>query len=629
MLIFHFNNKKKFMRNKFSFAVLSLALCLGACSKYDDTEIRKRADRLEQQISVVENNINSLRTLLEAQKSNAYITSIIAFTEGNGGYDITLSNGKSIKVYNGANGKDGKNGENGRDGIDGKNGKDGKNGENGRDGRDGIDGRNGENGRDGRDGVDGKNGKDAVASANPISSVDTSNSEYVVFNLRDGGSIRIPRNASMSFSFDNAEDFAVFAGKKYEIPYTCSALSGKSALKVIAQDGYKAKLFRKSDTQGIIELVVPSLAVDTEIIVLLSDGEGATKIYSMSIFAGKLSISSENYLAEKDGATITVPVTTNTNYSIEIAKDAQSWISHTATNLRALNTRNENIEFRVEPNPNTYLRSATIKLKNGDTVLKSFTIAQKGESHSYEATPGDLEIRLNGNFPYRLKLSGKLIQKDFEFLKKNSDKIKILDLSDLDITELPDYAFSGSGFEEVILPNKLTVIPGGCFSSSKIKKINIPNSVTRIDGSAFSSCTNLSGELRIPNSVTSIADGAFSNCTNLSGELRIPNSVTSIGWYAFRDCKGFSSLIIEGNPQIGNSAFLSNSKESLPMINKLYSKSNNPKNINLYAFWEGELYSAKPKTLYVPKGAKAAYEEFAKWKNVFQEIIEIEESQFP
>lgn len=628
MLIFHFNNKKKFMRNKFSFAVLSLALCLGACSKYDDTEIRKRADRLEQQISVVENNINSLRTLLEAQKSNAYITSIIAFTEGNGGYDITLSNGKSIKVYNGANGK---NGENGRDGIDGKNGKDGKNGENGRDGIDGKngkDGKNGENGRDGRDGVDGKNGKDAVASANPISSVDTSNSEYVVFNLRDGGSIRIPRNASMSFSFDNAEDFAVFAGKKYEIPYTCSALSGKSALKVIAQDGYKAKLSRKSDTQGIIELIVPSLAVDTEIIVLLSDGEGATKIYSMSIFAGTLSISSENYLAEKDGATITVPVTTNTNYSIEIAKDAQSWISHTATNLRALNTRNENIEFRVEPNPNTYLRSATIKLKNGDIVLKTFTIAQKGESHSYEATPGDLETRLNGNLPYRLKLSGKLIQKDFQFLNRNSDKIKILDLSDLDMTKLPSLAFSNSSFEEVILPNKLTNIPGHCFYSSKIKKINIPNSVTSIGESAFFICYNLSGELRIPNSVTSIGNSAFYNCTNLSGELRIPNSVISIDRGAFKNCKGFSSLIIEGTPHIGNSAFLSSSNEPLPMTNKLYSKSNNPKDINSSVFWAGEQYSAKPKTLYVPKGAKVAYEKLSGW-NVFQKIIEIEESQFP
>jgi len=104
----------------------------------------------------------------------------------------------------------------GRDGKDGQDGQDGAPGQNGSDGQDGADGKDGitpqlkiengywfvstdngatwtnlgratgENGKDGADGQDGKDGDSF------FQNVDTSNSEYVIFTLADGTTIKLP-----------------------------------------------------------------------------------------------------------------------------------------------------------------------------------------------------------------------------------------------------------------------------------------------------------------------------------------------------------------------------------------------------------------------------------------------------
>lgn len=137
------------------------------------------------------------------------------------------ANGNKIKAQ-GTDGKDGQDGSNGEDGADGKDGKDGANGTdgkdgvNGADGKDGTDGVNGADGKDGitpqlkiendywyisydngaswtqlgkatgEDGADGTNGVDGKDGDSFFQSVDTSNSEYVVFTLADGTQIQLP-----------------------------------------------------------------------------------------------------------------------------------------------------------------------------------------------------------------------------------------------------------------------------------------------------------------------------------------------------------------------------------------------------------------------------------------------------
>ena len=119
------------------------------------------------------------------------------------------ANGNKIK----AQGTDGKDGQDGADGENGKDGQDGTNGEDGADGKDGITPQlkiendywyisydNGASwtqlgkatGEDGADGADGTNGVDGKDGDSFFQSVDTSNSEYVVFTLADGTQIQLP-----------------------------------------------------------------------------------------------------------------------------------------------------------------------------------------------------------------------------------------------------------------------------------------------------------------------------------------------------------------------------------------------------------------------------------------------------
>lgn len=64
-------------------------------------------------------------------------------------------------------------------------------------------------------------------------------------------------------------------------------------------------------------------------------------------------------------------------------------------------------------------------------------------------------------------------------------KIKYLNLSNVDITEISSTQFAYLGIEELILPKKLTTIGQGAFADNNIKNLIIPNSVTSVGKSAF------------------------------------------------------------------------------------------------------------------------------------------------
>ena len=64
-------------------------------------------------------------------------------------------------------------------------------------------------------------------------------------------------------------------------------------------------------------------------------------------------------------------------------------------------------------------------------------------------------------------------------------KIKYLNLSNVDISEISASQFVGLGIEELILPKKLTTIGDHAFANNNIKNLIIPNSVTSVGNGAF------------------------------------------------------------------------------------------------------------------------------------------------
>ena len=121
------------------------------------------------------------------------------------------------------------------------------------------------------------------------------------------------------------------------------------------------------------------------------------------------------------------------------------------------------------------------------------------------------------------------------------------------VKEIGDWAFSGSGLEQIAIPENVALIgsftfmecrklervrfsllgnikeiPNGCFSDcTKLKFISFPKELTEIGDLAFSGCKELE-KLRIPQYVTKIGDDVFKNCINLK-EVVFPQSVITIG----------------------------------------------------------------------------------------------------
>ena len=132
--------------------------------------------------------------------------------------------------------------------------------------------------------------------------------------------------------------------------------------------------------------------------------------------------------------------------------------------------------------------------------------------------------------------------------------------------DIPDNAFSYSGFTKVVIGESVTSIgdqtfegctgelvvncdiPYNAFSYSEFTKVVIGESVTSIGDQAFEGCSSLTS-ITIPEGVTSIGSYAFSGCSSLTS-ITLPESVTSIEYNAFKDCTSLKTVINNSNLEI-------------------------------------------------------------------------------
>ena len=130
---------------------------------------------------------------------------------------------------------------------------------------------------------------------------------------------------------------------------------------------------------------------------------------------------------------------------------------------------------------------------------------------------------------------------------------------------LMDNAFIDETFEELVLPEGMTVIPGCmCENCRELKKVILPSTIKVICNAAFCNCKKLS-EINLPEGLEDIWDDAFSGCHSLrkialpSGLKRIkpeafestviesielPKGLEEIGYWAFYACNQLKSLVI-------------------------------------------------------------------------------------
>ena len=384
----------------------------------------------------------------------------------------------------------------------------------------------------------------------------------VYFTLSDDTVIAIPKgdNSRFAISFETTDIAILNGGETKTISYTVTEATESTTVKAIAQDGWKVKVEPTSVSAGTITITAPDPIVESEILVFANDGSYRTVMVALNCAQGEITVADNAFNTDSKGGLQEVKLTTNLAYTVEIPDEAQSWLSVVET--RAV--RQETIVFSVAANEGLE-RFATISLKdeNGN-VLQAIIFRQLSTCTKVRVeTVGGLEAALAA-YDYAniesLKIAGVLNDVDFLFIYRMMPKLKELDISEVNITELPVQAFYNSkNVENLILPNTLTTIGETMFFQSRLKTVEIPASVETIESAAFKGCSSLTTvTFEEGSQLKTIGGGydysyyyygAFSDCSALTS-IEIPASVETIESAAFKRCSSLTTVTFEEGSQL-------------------------------------------------------------------------------
>ena len=298
-------------------------------------------------------------------------------------------------------------------------------------------------------------------------------------------------------------------------------------------------------------------------------------------------VSQKEYKLSGTSQTIKVDILSNIDYNVNIPINAQDWLS---LSDKLLNEENGNIKketlvFAIKENLHGN-RSTSIRIenKNGTNICSIIINQETTTINIHVQTPGGLMSALSEfdiDKIFSLTIKGALNDEDFVYIR-SLPKLQILNLSDVNITSLPNSCFSDykGSIESIYLPKALVSIGKKCFYNAKIKSIYLYNGIKRIDSNAFYG-TNLAS-ITIPASVETIGNLAFDYCTALTSVLFEENSnLKIIDAQAFSFCKNLASITIPASVEtIGNSAF----KNCTALTSVLFEENSNLKIIDEAAF---------------------------------------------
>lgn len=224
---------------------------------------------------------------------------------------------------------------------------------------------------------------------------------------------------------------------------------------------------------------------------------------------------------------------------------------------------------------NTILSMPTLELTDGTPTLEIpdevLTI--------HNAEKGMLLVELM-EYDYddivSMKVTGTMNDEDFLWIYYEMPALRYLDISELDITTLPNKSFYYStNVETIILPKTLQTIPDEVFSGSVVKEVYLNEGLQAIGTSAFAYCDSLKS-IHFPKSLLTIGAKSFYGCealeevtfasgcklSNLNVKTFSYSSITSIQIPAnveyleigdnspFNYCKNLKTVTFEDNSKL-------------------------------------------------------------------------------
>lgn len=261
---------------------------------------------------------------------------------------------------------------------------------------------------------------------------------------------------------------------------------------------------------------------------------------------------------------------------LKITVGNQSYDFKRAVDMIYYPSRQHNFTIEVNKNVSTGDYQFSL-LDESITQWESEALSHNGEAKEYLVI--DLEngerlsskvkqLRLDPEEIRNLKLTGQMLEEDFEYIRNNMTSLEAINIHDIDLSEcrslsgdnywLPDYAFILlQSLKTCVLPAKVKIIGDYSFLGTSLTgSLTIPEGVVSIGWMAFSNANetgglstlpgnqvlshnNLTGTLTLPSTLKSIGADAFNSC-DFTGSLILPDGLEYIGENAFADCKRFS-----------------------------------------------------------------------------------------
>ncbi len=402
----------------------------------DIAALQNDVKTLKDQVSQINTNIQGLQTIVTALQKNVYVKSVteVKDTDGNViGYTITFTGETApVTIYHGEKGDKGDKGDQGETGAPGEPGAPGAPGEpgstpvigvkesggvyywtvNGNFITDGdghpipVTGNDGAPGAPGAPGADGQTpqlrinegnwevsydgetwtvvgpAQTAAESVDVVFSGVKETKDQVVFTLTDGSKLAIDKYVDFSLKIDDSQVYQVVTGKATEIPYTLSGVGkGESRVDAVASGDWWADVV-PADNEGGAVKVTAGTAEKAKVILYAVDGKGRSDMRSLIFEGGSLSVTAPVEEAPTAGGEMVVPVVTNVDYTVDIEKDAQYWISYAIT--KTSEVRNEKLVLTVEKNTLPQTRSGLVQLKDASgAVIQEFEVKQESGVYEY------------------------------------------------------------------------------------------------------------------------------------------------------------------------------------------------------------------------------------------------------
>lgn len=332
---------------KILIGLAAAALLFAGCTK----ELEQRVDQLETDVEQLQSGLDALKKAVDEKLT------VEDYKQIDGGYELLMSDGTKLYLYNGADGAKGDKGDTGAQGEKGDKGDKGDTGATGPQGPEGPQGPQGPQGEKGEDG-------DAFFKSVELSE----DGAYLVVTLVDGTVYNLPMGGfNLVFDLEYAE---VEAGQAVKVPYTVvgAAESDEVVVRILAASNCAAEII---PDEGVVS-VTPESGAGYVDLYAINNTTGELKAKTISFDGYTFGVASTTFYVSPAGGEVEVPVTTSLDYEIDI--DA-SWLAYSETKA----VREETVVLTTsEANTGAADRNATVTLKaKSGKVLATFTVTQK------------------------------------------------------------------------------------------------------------------------------------------------------------------------------------------------------------------------------------------------------------